>query len=99
MVSVDHIKEALREEKDNLTRLGIERVGIFGSYVRGEAKPDSDIDLLIDIAPDSMLTLFSLVDIEQRLSEKLNNKIDIVIKSDLKPYIYERILSEVVYVS
>ena len=99
MVTIEQIKDVLQEEKETLYKLGIERVGIFGSYIRGEAKPDSDIDILIDVASDSALTLFSLVEIEQRLSERLNNKIDIAIKSDLNPYISERILSEVVYVS
>lgn len=99
MVTIEQIKEVLHEERDNLLRLGIERVGIFGSYIRGEAGPDSDIDILIDISPDSSLTLFSLIDIEQRLSERLNSKIDLVIRSDLKPYIDEKILSEVQYVS
>lgn len=99
MVTIEQIKDVLQEEKEILYKLGIERVGIFGSYIRGEAKPDSDIDILIDVASDSSLTLFSLVEIEQRLSEKLNNKIDIAIKADLNPYISERILSGVVYVS
>lgn len=99
MVTIEQIKEVLRDEKVNLSNLGIQEIGIFGSYVRGEAGPDSDIDILIDISPDSMLTLFTLIEMEQRLSERLNNKIDIVIKSDLKPYIGDRILSEVVYVS
>lgn len=87
MVTIEQIKDVLQEEKEILYKLGIERVGIFGSYIRGEAKPDSDIDILIDVASDSSLTLFSRVEIEQRLSEKLNNKIDIAIKADLNLYI------------
>ena len=98
MATIEEIKKVLREEKTNLSRLGIERIGIFGSIIRGEARPDSDIDILIDLAPDSKLTLFSLIEIEQRLSEKLDSKIDLVLRSDLKPYIAERVLSEVVYV-
>lgn len=98
MATIEEIKKILREEKTNLSRLGIERIGIFGSIIRGEARPDSDIDILIDLAPDSELTLFSLIEIEQRLSEKLDSKIDLVLSSDLKPYIAERVLSEVVYV-
>ena len=99
MTTINRIKEVLKEERINFANLGIDKIGIFGSYIRDEAGPDSDIDILIDITPDSKLTLFSLIDMEQRLSEKLNCKIDIVIKSDLKPFIGEKILSEVIYVS
>jgi len=98
MVTLEHIKKGLYDEKEFFSSLGIEKVGIFGSYIRGEAKPHSDIDILIDVAPDSSLTLFSLIDLEQRLSEKLKTKTDLVIRSDLKPNIGERILSEVEYV-
>jgi predicted nucleotidyltransferase len=92
------IKKILINEKDKLSGLGIDRVGVFGSYVRGEEKPDSDIDILVDISPDSTITLFTLVDIEMNLSEKLNRKVDLVIKSDLKPNIGKQILAEVMYV-
>ena len=97
MASLDDIKNVLREEKENFLKLGINQVGVFGSFVRGEAGSDSDIDILIDVDPASNLTLFSLIGIEQKLSEKLNRRIDIVIKSDLKPNIGKRILSEVMY--
>jgi len=97
-MKIDDIKNIIKEEKSNLSALGVKKVGIFGSYIRGEAGPESDIDILLDISADSTLTLFSLVDIEIRLSEKLNRKVDLVIKSDLKPKIGENILSEVQYV-
>ena len=94
----EKIKKILKEEKEVLSGLGVDQVGIFGSFIRGEDKPDSDIDVLLDISPDSTVTLFTLVDIEMRLSEKLNRKVDVVIKSDLKPNIGKHILAEVVYV-
>jgi uncharacterized protein len=98
MKTIDEIKFMLKSEKEDLKRLGITKIGVFGSYVRGEAAVESDIDILIDISPDSMLTLLSLVELEQSLSEKLNKKVDLVIKADLKPNIGKHILSEVVYV-
>ena len=98
MPDIEHIKKILKEEKGNLSSLGINQVGIFGSFARGDDNPDSDIDILIDINPDSTITLFSLADIEIRLSEKLNRKVDLVIKSGLKPNIGKHILAEVIYV-
>jgi len=98
MIQLEEIKSILKSEKKELASLGIKDIGIFGSYIRGEAEETSDIDILVDVAPDSALTLFSLIDIEIKLSEKLNRKVDLVIKSDLKPNLGERILREVEYV-
>jgi uncharacterized protein len=98
MQEIENIKNILKEEKNNLSALGIDQIGIFGSFVRGEEKPESDIDVLVNINSDSTLTLFTLVDIELRLSERLNRRVDLVIKSDLKPDIGRHILAEVEYV-
>lgn len=98
MQEIENIKNILKEEKDKLSVLGIDQIGIFGSVVRGEEKPGSDIDVLVDVNSKSTLTLFTLVDIELRLSERLNRKVDLVIKSDLKPNIGRHILAEVEYV-
>lgn len=98
MKEIENIKKILTDEKIILSGIGIDQIGIFGSFVRGDEKPDSDIDILVNINADSQVTLFSLIDIEMRLSEKLNRKVDLVIKSDLKPNIGKHILAEVVYV-
>lgn len=98
MKKIEHIKNVLKKEKSSLSVLGVNRIGVFGSFIRGDAGPDSDIDILLDVADDSSLTLFSLADIQIRLSEKLNRKVDLVIKRDLKPNIGKQILSEVEYV-
>lgn len=98
MKEIEKIKKILKEEKEVLSGLGIDEVGIFGSFVRGENSEDSDIDILVNISPDSGITLFTLADIEIRLSEKLNRKVDLAVKSALKPNIGKHILSEVVYV-
>ncbi len=98
MHEIDRIKNVLREEKNSLSALGIDQVGLFGSFISGEEKPDSDIDILVNVSNDSIITLFTLADIEIRLSEKLNRKVDLVIKSDLKPNIRKPTLAEVIYV-
>ncbi|HRX15172.1 MAG TPA: nucleotidyltransferase family protein [Spirochaetota bacterium] len=97
MHSSEYILKLLRKEKVRLRSLGVTDIGLFGSYLRGEAKKKSDIDILINISEDSPLTLFSLIELEQNLSEKLNKQVDLVIKRDLKPGIGETILNEVKY--
>jgi hypothetical protein len=98
MISSREIMNVLHSEKERLNSLGVKGIGLFGSYLRGEADENSDIDILIDLSDDSNMTLFSLIELEQSLSFKFNKKVDLVIRRDLKRAIGEKILSEVVYV-
>ncbi len=66
-----------------------------GSVARGEDRPDSDLDILIDLDNDSSLTLFGLIDLEQEYSKQLGQKVYLVIKDDLKPLNGQRVLDEV----
>ena len=97
-VRYQKIRHFLETEKNRLSRMGIRQIGIFGSVVRGEDRPDSDLDILIDLDKDSSLTLFGLIDLEQEYSKRLGQKVDLVIKDDLKPLIGQRVLDEVQYV-
>lgn len=74
----------------------VKSLGIFGSYVRNEQKPRSDMDILVefDHAPD----LFKFMDLEEYLAKQLGVKVDLVPRRALKGEIGERILSEVVRV-
>ena len=74
----------------------VSELGIFGSYVRGEQKDTSDIDILIDFKDDG-IGLFKFMDLEELLQKILGEKIDLVCKDSLKPRIGKQILSEVVY--
>ena len=98
MKEVSEIIRVLREQKTQLEKDGVTEIGLFGSYARGDADESSDIDVLLGLSDDSPLTLFSLVGIEQSLSEKLEAKVDLVLRRDLKPAIGRRVLSEVRYV-
>lgn len=77
-------------------RYGVHSLGVFGSYVRGEAKPGSDLDILVEFA--TPLTLFEYVRLQNELSDRLGVRVDLVMKSTLKPVLGERILEEVIYV-
>ena len=85
----DHLPD-LRE------RYGVESLGIFGSYLREEESPESDLDVLVEFArtPD----LLQFVDFKLALSHLLDVDVDLVMKRALKPRIGKRILAEVVQV-
>ncbi|MCD5417000.1 nucleotidyltransferase family protein [Candidatus Bipolaricaulota bacterium] len=96
--SIDEIKKILKKhEKELKEKYGIKEIGIFGSYLRGEAKKESDIDILVEFNPDAKISLLDFVELENYLSDLLGVKVDLVEKSALKPRIGKQILSEVVY--
>jgi len=72
---------------------GVKSLGIFGSYAKGSSNRSSDLDLLVEfkIVP----TMFEFVRLERRLSTILGVKVDLVMKTALKPEIGKRILAEV----
>ena len=74
-----------------------QRLGIFGSFVRGEQTESSDIDVLVEFDPAARFGLLTFCELENELSDLLNLKVDLVMKKGLKPRIGERILAEVVY--
>jgi predicted nucleotidyltransferase len=68
-------------------------LGVFGSYVRGEQKPGSDLDILVEFSRTP--TIFKVVNLENYLSDALGVKVDLAMKDVLKPNIDKHILSEV----
>lgn len=71
-------------------------IGFFGSYVRGEQKRSSDLDVLVEFSEP--IGLFKFIELEDFLTEKLGVKVDLVMRDSLKPRIKESILKEAVYV-
>ena len=96
MKTIKEIKQIIQDQKALLIKNHkIKEIGIFGSYVRGDQKNDSDIDILIDF--EVYPSLLELISMEHELSERLGIRVDMVMKSGLKPRIGERILNEVIY--
>jgi predicted nucleotidyltransferase len=97
MKSLIDIQQTLREQQPYLAeKYGVRIVGMFGSYVRHEQRPDSDLDLLIDLERPARISLIGLVELEDYLSQLLGVKVDLAIKTNLKRRIGARILQEVV---
>jgi len=96
MKNIEEIKKIIRKEKTTLIeKHKIKEIGIFGSYVRGEQNDNSDIDILISF--EEFPGLVEFIDIENRLSEQLGIKVDLVTKSGLKPESGRHILREAVW--
>lgn len=96
-MSKQDILEIIRQTRPELAdRFGVERLGLFGSFVREEEKRRSDIDLLVSFRRD--IDLFEFLDLKEFLQERLHHKVDLVMDSALKPAIGKRIRAEVEYV-
>jgi predicted nucleotidyltransferase len=88
--------EAIRRLQDaepDIRGLGVQRLALFGSVLRDEARPDSDVDVLVGFAPGakSFDQLMALVDL---LEDRLGRRVEVVTMEALSPYLGPRILAE-----
>jgi len=87
----------LRRHQDDLRRLGVQRLGVFGSFQRDATNDESDVDLLVEFAPgeksfDHFMALSFL------LEEELGRSVELVTREALSPHLGPHILDDVEYV-
>ena len=98
MLTKKIIKQRIEQNKGRLDNLGIDLIGLFGSYVREEQKEDSDIDIFVSFR-EGQETFNNFMDLSYFLEELFKDiKVEIVTKNGLSPYIGPKILREVEYV-
>jgi predicted nucleotidyltransferase len=88
----DEAISRLKQHEDDLKRLGVEHLYLFGSTARGEAREDSDVDLFFD-HPEGSLGLFQLMDVKEAAARFLGRKTDIMTRRSLHPLLKQRIES------
>ena len=97
MNNLEEIKKILNENKPIIMKkFKVKEIGIFGSYVRGENKPKSDLDLLVEF--NEPVGFFAFLDLEEYLEDILGVKVDLVSKKALKPRIGKYILEELMLI-
>lgn len=83
------VEEIAKKTKPVFEKYGVRRARLFGSFARGEARPDSDIDLLLDVDP--RMGLFAYMDLQEQLKQELGRDVDVVAEGSvnkfLRPYI------------
>ncbi len=87
-----NIEEIKRKILPILKKYGVTRAGIFGSVVRGEAREESDIDILVEI--ESRMSSLDFVGLKLELEEALGKPVDLGEYSEIKPIIKKQILEE-----
>ncbi len=83
---------------DRLRALGVKRLGLFGSFVRGEPGTESDVDLLVEF-DQGKKTFDNFMQLSFFLEELLNRRVELVTPESLSPYIRPHIMEEVEYVT
>jgi len=96
-MKLEEIQKILANHKKELyEKYKIKEIGIFGSFVRGEEKEGSDIDILVEF--EEVPGLIKFIEIEEYLSKILGRKVDLVRKPAIRRELKSKILKEVVYV-
>lgn len=94
MPKKEDILEIVLRERKRLADLGVVSIGLFGSFVRGDQNPKSDIDLLVEFIP-AKHTFDNFMDLSFLLEDLLGHKVEIITPEALSPYIGPHILKEV----
>ena len=90
------IFSVLEQNRSRLRALGVKKIGLFGSFLRGEQRPDSDIDLLVQFEPGQK-TFDNFIELSFFLEEVLQHRTELVTVESLSPYLGPHILKEVEY--
>ena len=88
-LDISYIREKSLPE---LKKAGVLRSSLFGSFARGEANTESDVDILVEFPDDK--TMFDLIDLEQKLETVLGKKVEVVTYRALHHLLRDRILQE-----
>ena len=89
-----NVLKILKEHEVELRRLGVRHAAVFGSVARGEARPDSDIDVLVALDPARPIGVFEYARLKLHISESFGGAGDVVNRRTLKPLVRDNILRD-----
>jgi len=92
----EQIITRLRENETALHTRGVAHAALFGSRARGEERPDSDTDIMIEFDPSARITVFDYAGVKRDLAALFDGPVDVVNREGIKPYI-KPALVDVIY--
>jgi hypothetical protein len=93
MLDRNAVLECLRTHAAELRSMGARWLGLFGSFARDAARPDSDVDILVDL---DQHTFDRYMDLKLRLEDLLSRRVDLVLLESLRPRIRDAVMREVI---
>jgi uncharacterized protein len=95
--TLDQALRRLRASRSELERAGVRHVAIFGSFARGDDRPDSDIDVLVSLDPEIDVGLSAFMELQRRLEAMIGRPVDLVDSAALKDRVRREIADERVH--
>ena len=93
----DAIIARLRENETALRAKGVAHAAVFGSRARGDNRPDSDIDIVVEFDPAARVTIFDYAGVKQYIGDLFAIPVDVVDRAGLKPSLRPSVASDAVY--
>ncbi len=93
----DAILARLRASETELRALGVTHAAVFGSRARGDHRPDSDTDIMIEVDPEAHISVYDYVGLKEFIASLFDGPVDVVSRAGLKPYIHSAATTEAVY--
>jgi uncharacterized protein len=89
--------ETLQRSEPALRARGVRRAALFGSVARGENRPGSDIDIMVEIDPEAHITVFDYVGLKEYIAGLFDSPVDVVSRDSLKPYLRPTAIADAIY--
>jgi predicted nucleotidyltransferase len=87
----------LREDEMALRARGVSHAALFGSRARGDNRPDSDIDIMIEFDPAARVTVFNYAGLKDYIASLFDGPVDVVNREGLKPYVRPAATADAIY--
>jgi predicted nucleotidyltransferase len=91
------ILDRLRENERALRARGVTHAALFGSRARGDDRPDSDIDIMIEIEPEALMSVYDYVGLKDYIAGLFEGPVDVVDRDGLKPYVRPAATLDAIY--
>ena len=91
----DEIVTTVRKNAEAIKAEGVTKLAIFGSRVRGDNRPDSDIDILVEVAPDVSFSLLNLIGVQHIIGDATGLQAQATMRRSIPPRVAERIADDI----